>query len=302
MKKIVVMILSLFLLFSCSLDNVWQKAGIASKKPLQIPAAVNDSVDEEGRVDMVRAILGDGHAISFSIERAEDFTGKVLRSLSSDELEALTATVKAKCYSEEEMKAFLTAPLTDEKILSGMKGTAQLFDGCGEKLSGVISACLPEIEIGEDAGEEEKSFAELYNTIVTEVSGWVEREMNNLLSPVTSFLTKETLTNGDYIACQLTVNLVDGLLASIEDVFTSALDISSNSRSVDITTSEGQNAVKDAVKKAGSELAKDAVSSVCHNLLTPIACMDQIANVYQTEVKLPSIASLLNLLKGGEKK
>ena len=302
MKKIGVMILSLFLLFSCSLDNVWQKAGIASKKPLAIPAAVNDSVAEEGKVDMVRAILGEDHAISFSVESSDDFTGKVLRSLSSDELEALTATVKAKCYSEEEMKAFLSSPLTDENILSGMKGTAQLFKGCEEEIISVIMACLPEIQIGEDADEEEKSFAELYNSVVNEVKLWAEKEINNLLSPVTFFLTKETLTNGDYITCQLTVNLVDGLLGSIEDVFTSAMDRSGNSKSVDITTWVGQDTITSAVKKAGSELAKDAVSSVCHNLITPIACMDQIAHAYQSEVKLPSIASLLILLKGGEQK
>ncbi len=302
MKTMIVTLLSLILLFSCSLDNVWQKTGAAEKKPLALTASVYEGNKENGKLDMVSAILGDGHAISFSVDMPDEFTGKILRSLSSDELETLTATIKAKCYTDDEMRAFLSAPLSDETITAGMRGAAQLFDACSDKITLAITSCLPIFEIRDDASDEERSFGEFYNRVINEMTKWIEGQIDGFFAPVTSFLSSDTLTNGDYITCQLTVNLVDGLLESIEDVFASASAEISKPRSLDLTSSEGREKIKTTITKAGVSVAKDAVSSVCHNLLTPIACMDQITNVYGSEVKLPSISSLLSVLTGGAMK
>lgn len=300
MKKMIVTCLSLMLLLSCSLDNVWQKTGLAEKKPLQLNAYVYEHEGESDGVDMVRAILGDGHEISLSVDVSDGFTGKVLRSLDDKELEALTATIKAKCYSDDEIRAFLNAPLTDETIIAAMKGAAELFEKLKKDITQAVNSCLPEMDISPDASDAEKEFGQFWNNLVVEVKEYVKSPINNFFAPVTAFLDSETLTNADYITCQLTVNLVDGLLSSIEDVFTTASDELSKSRTFDLK--DNMTDIENTIKKAGVSVAMDAVSSVCHNLLTTVACMDQITNIYGHEVRLPSISTLLEAITGGKVK
>ena len=302
MKKMIVTCLSLMLLLSCSLDNVWQKTGLAEKKPLELNAYVYEHEGESDSVDAVRAILGDDHAISYSVTVEDSFTGKVLRSLDDKELEALTATIKAKCYSDDEIRAFLSAPLTDETIIYAMKGTAELFKELAKEMTLAVTSCLPEMDISPDASDAEKEFGQFWNDLVVEVKKYVESQIQDFFNPVRAFLSADTLTNADYITCQLTVNLVDGLLSSIEDVFTAASAELSNSRSIDLKTVEGRTEIGNTIQKAGVSVAMDAVSSVCHNLLTTVACMDQITNIYGHEVRLPSISTLLEAITGGKVK
>ena len=302
MKKMIVTCLSLMLLLSCSLDNVWQKTGLAEKKPLELNAYVYEHEGESDSVDAVRAILGDDHAISYSVTVEDSFTGKVLRSLDDKELEALTATIKAKCYSDDEIRAFLSAPLTDETIIYAMKGTAELFKELAKDMTLAVTSCLPKMEISPDASDAEKEFGQFWNDLVGKVKTYVDSQIEDFFNPVISFLSADTLTNADYITCQLTVNLVDGLLSSIEDVFTAASAELSNSRSIDLKTVEGRTEIGNTIQKAGASVAMDAVSSVCHNLLTTVACMDQITNIYGHEVRLPSISTLLEAITGGKVK
>ena len=302
MKKMIVTCLSLMLLLSCSLDNVWQKTGLAEKKPLELNAYVYEHEGESDSVDAVRAILGDDHAISYSVTVEDSFTGKVLRSLDDKELEALTATIKAKCYSDDEIRAFLNAPLTDETIIYAMKGTAELFKELAKEMTLAVTSCLPKMEISPDASDAEKEFGQFWNDLVGKVKAYVESQIEDFFNPVISFLSADTLTNADYITCQLTVNLVDGLLSSIEDVFTAASAELSNSRSIDLKSEAGRTEIGNTIKKAGASVAMDAVSSVCHNLLTTVACMDQITNIYGHEVRLPSISTLLEAITGGKVK
>lgn len=302
MKKMIVTCLSLMLLLSCSLDNVWQKTGLAEKKPLELNAYVYEHEGESDSVDAVRAILGDDHAISYSVTVEDSFTGKVLRSLDDKELEALTATIKAKCYSDDEIRAFLSAPLTDETIIYAMKGTAELFKELAKEMTLAVTSCLPKMDIYPDASDAEKEFGQFWNDLVGKVKAYVESQIEGFFNPVISFLSADTLTNADYITCQLTVNLVDGLLSSIEDVFTAASAELSNSRSIDLKTVEGRTEIGNTIQKAGVSVAMDAVSSVCHNLLTTVACMDQITNIYGHEVRLPSISTLLEAITGGKVK
>ena len=302
MKKMIVTCLSLMLLLSCSLDNVWQKTGLAEKKPLELNAYVYEHEGESDSVDAVRAILGDDHAISYSVTVEDSFTGKVLRSLDDKELEALTATIKAKCYSDDEIRAFLSAPLTDETIIAGMKGAAELFKELAKEMTLAVTSCLPKMDIYPDASDAEKEFGQFWNDLVGKVKAYVESQIEDFFNPVISFLSADTLTNADYITCQLTVNLVDGLLSSIEDVFTAASAELSNSRSIDLKTVEGRTEIGNTIQKAGVSVAMDAVSSVCHNLLTTVACMDQITNIYGHEVRLPSISTLLEAITGGKVK
>ena len=302
MKKMIVTCLSLMLLLSCSLDNVWQKTGLAEKKPLELNAYVYEHEGESDSVDAVRAILGDDHAISYSVTVEDSFTGQVLSSLDDKELEALTATIKAKCYSDDEIRAFLSAPLTDETIIYAMKGTAELFKELAKEMTLAVTSCLPAMDISPDASDAEKEFGQFWNDLVFEVKKYVKSQIQDFFNPVISFLSADTLTNADYITCQLTVNLVDGLLSSIEDVFTAASAELSNSRSIDLKTVEGRTEIGNTIQKAGVSVAMDAVSSVCHNLLTTVACMDQITNIYGHEVRLPSISTLLEAITGGKVK
>ena len=257
---------------------------------------------ESDSVDAVRAILGDDHAISYSVTVEDSFTGKVLRSLDDKELEALTATIKAKCYSDDEIRAFLNAPLTDETIIYAMKGTAELFKELAKDMTLAVTSCLPKMDISPDASDAEKEFGQFWNDLVGKVKTYVDSQIEDFFNPVISFLSADTLTNADYITCQLTVNLVDGLLSSIEDVFTAASAELSNSRSIDLKTVEGRTEIGNTIQKAGASVAMDAVSSVCHNLLTTVACMDQITNIYGHEVRLPSISTLLEAITGGKVK
>ena len=57
--KVIVFILSLFLLISCSPENLWQKAGVVAPKPMTISPKTGRAEEKEGKVDVVRSFIGD---------------------------------------------------------------------------------------------------------------------------------------------------------------------------------------------------------------------------------------------------
>ena len=47
--KVIVFILSLFLLVSCSPENLWQKAGVVAPKPMTISPKTGGAEEKEGK-------------------------------------------------------------------------------------------------------------------------------------------------------------------------------------------------------------------------------------------------------------
>ena len=114
--KVIVFILSLFLLISCSPENLWQKAGVVAPKPMTISPKTGGAEEKEGKVDVVRSFIGDRNSsIAFSIDKPDAFNGSVLYPQSKEEAEAMAQTLNAKCFSQEKIKEFLSTSIEDEE-------------------------------------------------------------------------------------------------------------------------------------------------------------------------------------------
>ena len=115
-------------------------------------------------------------------------------------------------------------------------------------------------------------------------------------------LSSDNLTNGDLIKCQLTVNLIDGLLTSINDICTYVIDSTSiNLEKVDIKNQESVEYLANAVQEELTKTSKVAISKIVNSLLSPIACLDRISFENEELIGLPSFGSLYKLIMESEK-
>ena len=96
---------------------MYQKLGIAQKESLRITPAVTKSEIVDGKTDIVRGMLGNDLFIQCNVSVPQDFSGYMLRSQTKEELEALTIMINAKCYTDEEIDAFLNEKLSDEESI-----------------------------------------------------------------------------------------------------------------------------------------------------------------------------------------
>ena len=304
MKKLIGILLIIILISSCSLDNIYQKMGIAKKEELRINSSIVKAEISNGKTDLISNMVGQDLIIQFNINVPTDFTGYVICSQTKEELEDLVLMINAKCYSDGEIDAFLKAPIKYEKSILALKGIAELLESCSDDIVEAIKQLLPKVNIDEDLSEAEKSVREQYNSIVDSINVLSEDLVKTLFEPIIGMLSSDNLTNGDLIKCQLTVNVIDGLLSSINDICTYVIDSTFSNlkrEKIDINNKDDVVKLASAIKDELTKTAKVAITKIVDNLLSPIACLDRISFSNEELIGLPSFDSLYNLIKENTK-
>ncbi len=300
MKKLIYFLLIIFLLSSCELSNVYQKLGIAQKESLRITPAVTKSEIVDGKTDIVRGMLGNDLFIQCNVSVPQDFSGYMLRSQTKEELEALTIMINAKCYTDEEIDAFLNEKLSDEESILALKGMAALLKDSKDKIVNSIKELLPIASLEGELSDSEKNLREQYNKLVDSINKLLDEAAEKLFNPIIDMLDSDSLTNGDLIRCQLTVNLLDGLISSINDICVYVVEQTSSIsfENIDISniTSTQLDQMVAEIERELEETAKVSISVLLRHLLSPIACLDRITFNNEDEVGLPSFDTIYTLL------
>ncbi|MDD7588066.1 hypothetical protein [Bullifex porci] len=300
MKKLIYFLLIIFLLSSCELSNVYQKLGIAQKESLRITPAVTKAEIVDGKTDIVRGMLGNDLFIQCNVSVPQDFSGYILRSQTKEELEALTIMINAKCYTDEEIDAFLNEKLSDEESILALKGMAALLKDSKDKIVNSIKELLPIASLEGELSDSEKNLREQYNKLVDSINKLLDEAAEKLFNPIIDMLDSDSLTNGDLIRCQLTVNLLDGLISSINDICVYVVEQTSSIsfENIDISniTSTQLDQMVAEIERELEETAKVSISVLLRHLLSPIACLDRITFNNEDEVGLPSFDTIYTLL------
>ena len=279
---------------------MYQKLGIAQKESLRITPAVTKSEIVDGKTDIVRGMLGNDLFIQCNVSVPQDFSGYMLRSQTKEELEALTIMINAKCYTDEEIAAFLNEKLSDEESILALKGMAALLKDSKDKIVSSIKALLPIASLDSELSDSEKKLREQYNKLVESINTLLDEAAEKLFNPIINMLNSESLTNGDLIRCQLTVNLIDGLISSINDICVYVVKQTSSIsfENIDISniTSTQLDQMVAEIERELEETAKVSISVLLRHLLSPIACLDRITFNNEDEVGLPSFDTIYTLL------
>ena len=279
---------------------MYQKLGIAQKESLRITPAVTKSEIVDGKTDIVRGMLGNDLFIQCNVSVPQDFSGYMLRSQTKEELEALTIMINAKCYTDEEIDAFLNEKLSDEESILALKGMAALLKESKDKIVNSIKELLPIASLDGELSDSEKKLREQYNKLVESINTLLDEAAEKLFNPIINMLNSESLTNGDLIRCQLTVNLLDGLISSINDICVYVVKQTSSIsfENIDISniTSTQLDQMVAEIERKLEETAKVSISVLLRHLLSPIACLDRITFNNEDEVGLPSFDTIYTLL------
>lgn len=279
---------------------MYQKLGIAQKESLRITPAVTKSEIVDGKTDIVRGMLGNDLFIQCNVSVPQDFSGYMLRSQTKEELEALTIMINAKCYTDEEIDAFLNEKLSDEESILALKGMAALLKDSKDKIVNSIKELLPIASLEGELSDSEKNLREQYNKLVDSINKLLDEAAEKLFNPIINMLNSESLTNGDLIRCQLTVNLIDGLISSINDICVYVVKQTSSIsfENIDISniTSTQLDQMVAEIERELEETAKVSISVLLRHLLSPIACLDRITFNNEDEVGLPSFDTIYTLL------
>ena len=279
---------------------MYQKLGIAQKESLRITPAVTKSEIVDGKTDIVRGMLGNDLFIQCNVSVPQDFSGYMLRSQTKEELEALTIMINAKCYTDEEIDAFLNEKLSDEESILALKGMAALLKDSKDKIVNSIKELLPIASLEGELSDSEKNLREQYNKLVDSINKLLDEAAEKLFNPIINMLNNESLTNGDLIRCQLTVNLLDGLISSINDICVYVVEQTSSIsfENIDISniTSTQLDQMVAEIERELEETAKVSISVLLRHLLSPIACLDRITFNNEDEVGLPSFDTIYTLL------
>ena len=279
---------------------MYQKLGIAQKESLRITPAVTKSEIVDGKTDIVRGMLGNDLFIQCNVSVPQDFSGYMLRSQTKEELEALTIMINAKCYTDEEIDAFLNEKLSDEDSILALKGMAALLKDSKDKIVNSIKELLPIASLEGELSDSEKNLREQYNKLVDSINKLLDEAAEKLFNPIIDMLDSDSLTNGDLIRCQLTVNLLDGLISSINDICVYVVEQTSsisfeNIEISNITSTQLDQMVAE-IERELEETAKVSISVLLRHLLSPIACLDRITFNNEDEVGLPSFDTIYTLL------
>lgn len=279
---------------------MYQKLGIAQKESLRITPAVTKSEIVDGKTDIVRGMLGNDLFIQCNVSVPQDFSGYMLRSQTKEELEALTIMINAKCYTDEEIDAFLNEKLSDEESILALKGMAALLKDSKDKIVNSIKELLPIASLEGELSDSEKNLREQYNKLVDSINKLLDEAAEKLFNPIIDMLDSDSLTNGDLIRCQLTVNLLDGLISSINDICVYVVEQTSSIsfENIDISniTSTQLDQMVAEIERKLEETAKVSISVLLRHLLSPIACLDRITFNNEDEVGLPSFDTIYTLL------
>lgn len=293
-----VILLSTLLLFSCEPANFWQKADIAKKEPLRLEPSLLEVEEKEGKVDVMSTFkAGDSSRIEFLIEKPESLENMILRRQSRSEIENMAEVLSARCYTKEEIKAFLGSGINDENVLVALRNTVALLKYGEETVSDTIKDIIPEFKHEEGESEEEKALIDAFNSFKETISEIIEDTIELVFSPLYSILDSPAdPTWGDYVRCILAVDLLGGTMEGIEGLVV-AVD-ESEVLSIDLSASTEE--IEDMLIERGAEALTTGLRRIVSSLLSPLAVYNNIAYSYGDAIGMVSCDKLIEKIAGGD--
>ncbi len=292
--RLIVILLSALLLFSCEPANFWQKTEIAKKEPLNLVPSLSEVEEKEGKVDVMRSFKdGDSSRIKFLINKPESLENMILRRQSRSEIENMAEVLSARCYTKEEIKAFLGSGINDENVRVALRNTVALIKHGESTLKDII----PDFEHKEGESEEEKALIDAFISLKETISGLIDDTIELVFSPLYSILdSPKNPTWGDYVRCILAVDLLGGSMEGIEGLVV-AVD---ESEVLSIDLSASQKEIEDMLSKRGAEALTTGLRRIVSSLLSPLAVYNNIAYSYGDAIGMESCDKLIEKIAGGD--
>ena len=306
--KALFFILIIILSVSCSPENFWQKAGLAEPEPISISSKTGkaDISEDDNKVDVVKSFVGDrDSAIAFSIDKPSDFNGCILYPQSKNEAESMAQVLNAKCFGKEKVIEYLSSEIDDRDLVGAMKNTVFLLNKGKTKIIDCIKDFLPEFD-EESADEETKEIIKYYNSLRDSISKYCDDFISGLFDPLLSILsTSSNPTWGEYIKCQLMINLLSGVLEGMEKIVSEALSLLSSEELKDdvfnLDETEDSEALKDNLMNVGVSSLMNIADGVVSSILSPIAVYNSISYSYGEEIGLMTVADIIVQVTEGSK-
>lgn len=295
--RLIVILLSALLLFSCEPANFWQKADIAKKEPLRLEPSLLEVEEKEGKVDVMSTFkAGDSSRIEFLIDKPESLENMILRRQSRSEIENMAEVLSARCYTKEEVKAFLRSGINDENVLVALRNTVALLEHGKSTVSSTLNEIIPKFEHREGESEEEKAlidaFISLRATLIEDTIVLVFSPLDSILDP-----TKNP-TWGDYVRCILAVDLLGGTMEGIEGLVDAVVE--SEVLSMDLSDPESKDDIYDMLFDRGAEALTTGLRRIVSSLLSPLAVYNNIAYSYGDAIDMKSCDKLIGKITGGD--
>lgn len=305
MKAFIVTILSVMLLVSCSPVNLWQKAGLASPEPITIKGKTGSAgLTDEEKVDVVRSFVGDRDSyITFSIDKPSSFTGSVLYPQRKEEAEAMAQMLNAKCYDKDSVKKFLASEIENEELVAAMKNTVSLLqEGKATIINGIVGF-LPDFSITEDTDETIKPIIEYYDSIKKNISDYCDDMVSALFDPLTDLLSSsDTPTWGEYVKCQLMINVFSGVLESMDTIVDGVMNALTSEELIDavfdLSKKEAQDNLSSKLMNVGVSALLDIANGVVSSVISPLAVYNSISYSYGEDIGLMPLTDIINQMLG----
>ena len=300
--RLIVILLSTLLLFSCEPANFWQKADIAKKEPLRLEPSLLEVEEKGGKVDVMSTFkAGDSSRIEFLIKKPEGLENMILRRQSRSEIENMAEVLSARCYTKEEIKTFLGSGINDENVLVALRNTVVLLKHGVKHGEGTISSTLkeiiPDFEHKEGESEEEKALIDAFISLRDNIKTLINETIELVFSPLYSILgSTKNPTWGDYVRCILAVDLLGGTMEGIEGLVV-AVD---ESEVLSIDLSASQKEIEDMLSKRGAEALTTGLRRIVSSLLSPLAVYNNIAYSYGDAIGMKSCDKLIEKIVGGD--
>lgn len=294
-----VILLSTLLLFSCEPANFWQKADIAKKEPLRLEPSLLEVEEKGGKVDVMSTFkAGDSSRIEFLIDKPESLENMILRRQSRSEIENMAEVLSARCYTKEEIKAFLGSGINDENVRVALRNTVTLLEHGESTVSSTLKEIIPDFEHKEGESEEEKALIDAFISLRDNIKTLINETIELVFSPLYSILgSTKNPTWGDYVRCILAVDLLGGTMEGIEGLVV-AVD-ESEVLSIDLSAPKSEDEIKDMLSKRGAEALTTGLRRIVSSLLSPLAVYNNIAYSYGDAIRMESCDKLIEKIAGG---
>ena len=293
-----VILLSTLLLFSCEPANFWQKADIAKKEPLRLEPSLLEVEEKGGKVDVMSTFkAGDSSRIEFLIKKPEGLENMILRRQSRSEIENMAEVLSARCYTKEEIKAFLGSGINDENVRVALRNTVTLLEHGESTVSSTLKEIIPDFEHKEGESEEEKALIDAFISLRDNIKTLINETIELVFSPLYSILgSQKNPTWGDYVRCILAVDLLGGTMEGIEGLV-GAVD-ESEVLSMDLSASTEK--IKETLYDRGAEALTTGLRRIVSSLLSPLAVYNNIAYSYGDAIGMKSCDKLIGKITGGD--
>ncbi|MGN1177683.1 MAG: hypothetical protein ACI4SI_01430, partial [Candidatus Ornithospirochaeta sp.] len=155
----------------------------------------------------------------------------------------------------------------------------------------------------EESSKEYKEILEYYNSFKGDVSSYCEKVIRGLFDPLFKLLSSsETPTWGEYIKCQLMINLLSGVLEGMERTVEEVFEVLSSEEMMDVVFNLGNKEeieeLQNKLMEVGIDSLLDAVNSLVSSVLPPLAVYNSISYKYGNDIDLMSLSQLLEKLEG----